>query len=61
MSPAPVGVTPEMLMFELPLFVSVEVSELLLPTVTVLKFRLVGFALRSEDEVEPLPDKLITS
>lgn len=60
-SPAPVTVTPEMSMFEFPLFVRVELRELLLPTVTVLKFRLVGFALKAVDAVEPLPDKLITS
>jgi len=48
-------------MFEFPLFVSVELRELLLPTVRVLKFRLVGLALRAVDAVEPLPDKVITS
>lgn len=60
-SPAPVTVTPKTLMFEFPLFVSVDVSELLLPTAMVLKFRLVGFAPNSSVGVEPLPDRLITS
>jgi len=48
-------------MFEFPLFVSVDVRELLLPTVMLLKFRLAGLALSSVDAVEPLPDKLITT
>lgn len=59
-SPAPVTVTPETSMLAFPLFVRVDVSELLLPTAMALKLRLVGFALRSEFAVEPLPDRLIT-
>jgi hypothetical protein len=48
-------------MFEFPLFVSVDVSELLLPTATVAKFKLVGFALRRLFAVEPFPDRLMMS
>jgi hypothetical protein len=47
--------------FEFPLFVNVDVSELLLPTVTVLKFRLVGFALSDAVAAVPVPVRLITS
>jgi hypothetical protein len=56
----PVIVTPEMLMFEFPLFVTVDVSELLLPTVTVLKFKLVGLAPSCKMGAEPAPVRLIT-
>jgi hypothetical protein len=58
---APVTVMPEMLMFEFPPFVSVDVSELLLPTWTVLKLKLVGFAPNCTVAVDPAPDRVITS
>ena len=59
--PAPVTVTAETLTLEFPLFVSVVVSELLLPTETVLKFRLAGLAPTEWVAVRPVPDRLITS
>jgi len=54
-------VTPEILMFEFPPFVSVEVSDLLLPTLTALKFKLVGLAASCRVAAEPVPDRLMTS
>src|SRR5271154_3676428 len=50
-----------MSMFEFPLFVKADVSELLLPSKTVLKFRLVGLAASCDIAAEPTPDRLITS
>jgi hypothetical protein len=49
----------EMVMFELPLFVSVVLSELLLPTFTLPKLSVVGLALRTEVAVVPVPLRLI--
>jgi hypothetical protein len=60
-TPPPVIVTPEMVMFEFPVLVSVEVSELLLPTEMVLKLKLVGFTPSCTVEAEPLPDRAIAS
>jgi hypothetical protein len=57
----PVTVTPEMSMFEFPTFVSVDVSEALLPTETVLKFKLAGFAPSCTVAVEPAPTISITN
>ena len=58
-SPAPATVTSETLMLDCWLFVSVDVKVLLLPTDTLLKFRLAGFALSPvwllEFAVCPLP------
>jgi hypothetical protein len=60
-SPAPTTVTPETLMVEFPLFVSVDVSDLLAPIETVLRFRLVGLAPSSAAAAEPVPVRLMTS
>jgi hypothetical protein len=57
----PVTVTPETLTFEFPLFISVDVSELLLPTDTVLKLRLDGLATSCAVAVEPDPVRSMTS
>jgi hypothetical protein len=60
-TPVPVIVTPEMVMFEFPLLFSVDTSETLLPTETVLKFKLAGFAPSCTVAAEPLPDRGIVS
>ena len=59
LKPAPLTVTPEIVIFEFPLFVTVDVNELLLPTVTVLKFRLVGLAPSTSVAAVPVPDRPI--
>lgn len=61
LNPAPDTFTPEMVTFEFPLFVSVTVSELLLPTATPPKFKLVGFAPSRKVAVWPVPARLIVS
>ena len=61
LNPAPVTVTPEIVMFELPLFVSDVVSELSVPSPTLPKDRLVGFVPSDKVAVAPVPDRLITS
>ncbi len=43
LNPVPDRVTPEIVTFELPVLLSVELSVLLLPTVTLPKLKLVGF------------------
>jgi hypothetical protein len=53
--PAPVGVTPEIVMFEFPLFVRVTFKALLLPILTLPKFKLVGFAPRRKVAATPVP------
>jgi hypothetical protein len=45
LNPVPVAVTPEIVTFELPVFVSVAANELVLPMFTFPKFKLVGLAL----------------
>ena len=45
LNPAPVSVTPEIVIFEFPLFVSVTFSELLLPTLVFAKVKVAGLAL----------------
>jgi hypothetical protein len=44
LNPVPVGVTLEIVTFEFPLFVSVALKELVFPTFTFPKLRLVGLA-----------------
>jgi len=44
LNPVPVAVTLEIVTFEFPLFVSVTLNELVLPTFTFPKFKLAGFA-----------------
>jgi len=61
LKPAPVTVTLEIVMFELPLFITDVVSELLLPSPTLPKDKLVGFAPSKKVAAAPVPDKLITS
>jgi hypothetical protein len=60
-SPAPATVTAETVMFEFPLFVTFDVSDLLAPTETVLRFKLAGLAPSNAVAVEPVPDRLMTS
>lgn len=59
--PAPVVVTLEIVMLEFPLFVSVVVNELLLPSFTLPKDRLDGFALSERVGLDPVPERLIVS
>jgi hypothetical protein len=61
LNPAPVTVTPEIVMFEFPLFVNVVVSELLLPSATFPKDKLVGLAPSDKVAAAPVPDRLMTS
>jgi hypothetical protein len=55
LNPAPVSVTPEIVIFEFPLFVSVTLSELLLPTLMFPNVRLVGLALSEYVAATPVP------
>lgn len=58
---APVApLIPEIVMFELPLLVSVTGSELLLPTFTLPKLSVVGLALRTNVAAAPIPLRLMT-
>src|SRR5437879_9145267 len=54
-NPVPVTVTLEIVTFELPLFVSVTLNELVLPTFTFPKFKLVGFAPSTKVGAMPVP------
>ena len=47
LKPVPVAVTPEIITFEFPVFVSVTFTDALLPSLTLLKLKLDGLALRS--------------
>ena len=60
-NPAPVTVTLEIVMFELPLLVIDVVKVELLPSLTFPKLKLVGFAPIKKVAEAPVPDKLITS
>lgn len=55
LKPAPDTVTCEIVTLEFPTFVSVTFCELVLPTVTLLKFRLVGFAVTWSVAITPVP------
>lgn len=61
LNPAPATVTLEIVTFELPLFVSVTLNELVLPTFTFAKFKLVGFAPSRKVEATPVPLKEMAS
>jgi hypothetical protein len=61
LNPEPATVTVEIVTFELPLFISVAPKELLFPTFTLPKFKLVGFAPSSKVEATPVPLKEIAS
>lgn len=61
LNPAPATVTLEIVTFELPLFVSVTLNELVLPTFTFPKFKLVGFAPSRKVEATPVPLKEMAS
>jgi hypothetical protein len=61
LKPVPEAVALAIVTFELPLFVSVTVRELLLPSLTLLKFKLEGFALSSCVAVWPVPLSAIES
>jgi len=47
LKPAPVAITPEIITFEFPVFDSVTFTDALLPSLTLLKLKLDGLALRS--------------
>lgn len=53
--PVPVGVTPEIVMFEFPLLVSVTFNDLLFPMLTLPNVRLVGFAPNRKVAATPVP------
>jgi hypothetical protein len=55
LNPAPDAVTADIVTFEFPVFVRVTLSELLLPTLTLLKLRLVGLALSRWVADRPVP------
>src|SRR6202165_5577232 len=61
LNPAPATVTLEIVTFELPLFVSVTLNELVLPTFTFAKFKFVGFAPSRKVEATPVPLKAMAS
>jgi hypothetical protein len=61
LNPAPVTVTPEIVMFELPLFVTDVVSELSVPSPTLPKDKLDGLAPSDGAAMAPVPDRLMTS
>jgi hypothetical protein len=61
LKPAPLTLTLDMFMLEFPVFVSVELSVLLLPSATVLKFKLVGFTPNEACAAEPVPVTPITN
>ena len=55
LNPVPVTVAPEIVTFELPVFVKVTGNALLLPTLTLPKLRLVGFAVSNKVAATPVP------
>ena len=55
LKPVPEAVALEIVTFEFPVLVSVTFSELLLPSFTLLKFKLVGFALNRCVDAWPVP------
>lgn len=55
LNPAPEVVTPEIVMFEFPVFWMVTLSELLLPTLTLPKLKLEGFAVIADVAATPVP------
>src|SRR6202021_2502924 len=57
LKPVPVAVTPEIITFEFPVFVSVTFTDALLPSLTLLKLKLDGLALTAWGAVCPLPPK----
>lgn len=59
LKPAPVVVTPEMVVLAFPEFVSVTVCEPVLPTATLPKAAMAGLALKVELCVTPLPVRII--
>jgi hypothetical protein len=61
LKPAPLTVTLDIFMSEFPVFVSVELSDLLLPSVTVLKFKLAGLTPSEAFVAEPVPVTPINS
>jgi hypothetical protein len=60
LNPAPVTVTPEIVMFEFPPLVIDVVNEELLSSATFPKLRVVGLAPRDNAAEAPVPDRLIT-
>ena len=61
LNPAPAGATPEIVTFEFPLFVMVTLEELLLPSLTLPKLRLVGLAPSKCVAATPVPLSEIAS
>jgi len=61
LKPAPVAFTPEIVSFVFPLFVRVMASELVVPSFTFPKLKLVGFTASSAFAAIPVPLKAIVS
>ena len=61
MKPAPVAFTPEIVTFAFPLFVRTTLSELVVPSFTFPKLKLVGFAPSDVLAATPVPLKAIVS
>lgn len=61
LKPAPLTLTLDMFMLEFPTFVNVELKDLLLPEVTVPKFKLAGLTPREVLAAEPVPLTPITN
>lgn len=61
LNPVPVAEALVIVTLELPVFVSVTFSELLLPSLTLAKFKLVGFALKVRVAAWPVPLKAMES
>jgi hypothetical protein len=61
LKPAPLTLTLEIFMLEFPVFVSVELNVLLLPSATVLKFKLLGLKVSPACAAEPVPVTPITN
>ena len=61
LKPVPETVTLERVTLELPVFVRLALSELLLPTLTVPKLRLVGFAASRKVAASPVPLRAMVS
>jgi len=61
LKPAPVALTPEMVTFVFPLFVSTTLSELVVPSFTLPKLKLVGLAPSTRLVATPVPPKGIVS
>jgi hypothetical protein len=61
LKPTPVAFTPEMVSFVFPVFVRVTASELVVPSFTFPKLKLVGFAASNALAATPVPPKATVS